>query len=217
MRFRLSLLVLCSLLSSYALIAQEDIFGKQTFMGGVTIGGNASALMGDVYPGYHKAGLNIGAAVFARLSPIFAASLEISYSQKGCRGVREIYSNYTGQTFEKYYLNLNYMEMPLYVYFTGGSRLFFGLGVCYSRLIKSREWISSDQPYNIDNNLYSFLKDDWSYGGNVNFSLPKKWIVSFRYQQSFQPIRRAYYVPLNLGTGDQFNTWFTLRLIKAIP
>ena len=187
----------------------------RTFYGGITAGTNFSALQGDVYAGYHKVGLNIGGTVYTRFLEIFTAGVEILYSQKGCRGVREINSNYVGQMFEKYYVNLNYVEMPLIVSIATPFLRFDG-GVSYSRLINSKEWIVSDQPYNIDNSLYRFRRDDWAYIGGATLQFKKQWAVGLRYQQSFRPIREPYYIPLGLGGGNQYNSYFTLRLTYLI-
>jgi hypothetical protein len=86
--------------------AQDELPSEnRTFYGGITAGTNFSALQGDVYEGYHKVGFNIGGVVYTRFLQILTAGMEMLYSQKGCRGVREINSNYVGQMFEKYYVN----------------------------------------------------------------------------------------------------------------
>jgi len=193
--------------------AQDEAgIGERTFYGGVAVGANFSTLNGDIYGGYHKVGLNLGGIVSVKFLNEFAASVEFLYSQKGCRGVREIYSNYVGSMFEKYYVNLNYVEIPLQILVKARPFLQVGGGISYSRLMNSKEWLESDQPYNIDNELYVFRKDDWAFIVGGNLQLAKQWFVTFRYQQSIRPIREPYYVPLNLGTGNQYNSYFTTRL-----
>ena len=197
--------------------AQDSLFiAHRTFYGGITAGANFSALNGDVYDGYHKVGFNAGAVVYVNFLKQFGASVEILYSQKGCRGVREIYSNYVGNMFEQYYVNLNYVEVPLQVFVQTLPFLNVGCGLSYSRLINSKEWIESDQPYNIDNSLYAFKNDDWAFIAGGNLQIKKRWMATLRYQQSFRPVREPYYVPLNLGTGSQYNSYFTLRLTFLI-
>lgn len=193
--------------------AQDELPSEsRTFYGGIVAGTNFSALEGDVYGGYHKVGLNVGGTVYTRFLEIFTPGMEILYSQKGCRGVREINSSYVGQMFEKYYVNLNYVEMPLIVSIATTPVLRFDGGVSYSRLINSKEWIVSDQPYNIDNSLYRFRRDDWAFIGGATLQFKKQWAVGLRYQQSIKPIRDPYYIPLGLGSGGQYNSYFTLRL-----
>jgi len=203
--------LICHLQAS-AQSAPEEV--KRTFYGGVSAGANFSALIGDVYSGYHKLGFNAGGVVYARVSPLLGASAEILYSQKGCRGIREIYSQYNGDMLEKYSVDLNYVEAPVQLIIMYDAKLNYGLGISYSRLLNSREDLQSDQPYNIDPSLYVFQREDWAFLGSVNLNFYKNWLVTFRYQQSFKPIREPYYVPLNLGTGKQYNTYFTLKLIR---
>lgn len=191
---------------------QDDAQSPETFTGGITVGANFSSLRGDVYDGYRKLGLNIGATVDVRFSKMVTATMELLYSQKGCRGIREVNSNYVGAMFEKYFVNLNYMEVPLLVLFTGRPKINAGGGVSYSRLLSSNEWIETDQPYVIDNNLHRFRDDDWAFVVAGNYLFNPKWMVSFRYQRSIRPIRAPYFVPLSLGTGNQFNSYFTMRL-----
>lgn len=191
--------------------AQDEV--QRTFHGGITVGANITSLQGDVYDGYHKVGLNLGAVVHAHISDEIGAMLEFTYSQKGCRGVKEIYSSYVGNMFEKYYVDLNYAEIPVQVILMENSRLNFGGGIAYGWLIKSKESLESDQPYNLDNNLYVFRKEDWSFLVSCNFKITKKWTASLRYQQSFVPIRTSFYTPPGLATGNQFNSCFTLRLV----
>lgn len=205
--------VVCRLQAS----AQSNPEGeKRTFYGGISAGANFSALIGDVYNGYHKLGLNAGGVVYARISPVFGASAEILYSQKGCRGIREIYSQYNGDMLEKYSVDLNYVEAPVQLILLYDAKLNYGVGISYSRLMNSSESLQSDQPYNIDPSLYVFQRDDWAFLASVNYNFYKNWLVTFRYQQSFKPIREPYYVPLGLGTGKQYNTYFTLKLVRLL-
>ncbi len=188
--------------------AERDL----TFRGGITAGANFSALQGDIYPGYHKAGVNMGGVVLVPLNDVFTAGMELLYSQKGCRGVRELYSSYVGNMFERYFVNLNYIEVPIQMMVSTARWLQVGGGVSYSRLISSREWIETDQPYHIDNEQHAFRKNDWAFmvGGNMVFK--EHWLVTFRYQQSIVPIREPYHVPLRVGSGNQFNLYYTLKL-----
>ena len=206
----------CLFLPAFAKAQDELPSENRTFYGGITAGTNFSALQGDVYAGYHKVGFNVGGVVYTRFLQIFTAGIEMLYSQKGCRGVREINSSYVGQMFEKYYVNLNYVEVPLIVSIEFSPFLSFGGGISYSRLINSKEWIVSDQPYNIDNSLFRFQRDDWAYVGGATLQFKKQWAVGLRYQQSFKPIRDSYYIPLGLGTGAEYNSYFTLRLTYLI-
>src|SRR5688500_17244565 len=60
--------------------------GDNTFYGGPVLGFNFTQVDGDNYAGYNKVGLNIGGIVYTKFGSDFAASMEISYTQKGSRG-----------------------------------------------------------------------------------------------------------------------------------
>ncbi len=201
--------------TTYAAGQDQFVTDRRTFYGGIVAGANFSALDGDVYGGFHKAGLNVGGMVSVRWK-LFRFSGEMLYSQKGCRGVREIYSNYVGEMFERYYVNLNYVEVPVVVSVHTNPFLNFGGGISYSRLISSREWIESDQPYYIDNSIYRFKPNDWAFIASANLLFKKNWAVTLRYQRSFKSIRDPYWVPHDLGSGLQYNSYFTLRLVYLI-
>jgi hypothetical protein len=186
--------------------------GDRRFYGGLTAGANFSEVIGDAYHGYHKLGLNAGALVYVKLAGPLSASLELIYSQKGTRGIRQVNSAYVGEFFEKYYIDLNYVEMPFQLHYLTNFRTHISAGVSYSRLLKSREDIVTDQPIYLNPDLYVFQKDDWAFIFGANYEFYDRWFIGLRYQKSFKPVRYWYNTPLGLGSGDQFNTYFTLRL-----
>ena len=210
-------LILCL---TQSFVHGQDAFFKRedrNFYGGFTIGANFCEVIGDAYHGYHKVGLNAGALVVGRISEEFGASLELLYSQKGSRGVREINSNYSGAMFEKYYLDLNYVEVPFQLHFFSGRRTIVGTGISYSRLLKSSESLSTDQPVYLNPKEHEFNKDDIAvvFSGGLGFF--DHWMISLRYQYSLKPVREWDKVPVKLGSGNQTNTYFTVRLIYFIP
>ncbi|MBS1782461.1 MAG: PorT family protein [Bacteroidetes bacterium] len=212
LNFRLYFSVMLILISLFAK-AQEEVQPVSIFSGGITVGGNVSQLIGDAYSGFHKLGWNVGPVVDVRLYSVLHGNMEFLYSQRGCRGVRQINSQYVGAMFEKYYVDLNYFEVPIQLIVQYKPKWNVGAGISYSRLIKSKEDLYSDQPYNLDSSLFAFQNEDWAFlvGGSYQFF--KNWSVNLRYQQSFRPIRNWYQVPVGLGSGNQFNSWFTLKLI----
>ena len=78
----------------------------QTFFGGLAAGVNFTEVYGDGYHGFHKAGFVGGGIVYAHFAKDFLASVEMTYTQKGSRGVREAYSLYSGPYFQRYFLDL---------------------------------------------------------------------------------------------------------------
>ncbi len=194
----------------YSTFGEED---NRTFYGGLTAGANISEVIGDAYHGYHKVGLNAGALVYAKFSARLGASIELLLSQKGSRGVRELYSSYVGNMFEKYYLDLNYVEVPLQLHFFPQEKIDIGAGASYSRLVNVKEDIATEQPVYINPDNHPFLKDDFAFVVGGSYRFWKNWMVSGRYQRSFTAIRNWDKVPLYLGSGNQYNIYFTFRVV----
>lgn len=76
----------------------------QRFAAGLIAGVTASQINGDVSAGYHKVGLQGGLNVLAKLKNKQAASVEILFTQRGCR-------NQPG--FAPFSTTLNYVEVPV--------------------------------------------------------------------------------------------------------
>lgn len=224
---RLVLIAILTSLIPASLQAQQTeaslkIFGNEDekiFHGGFTFGGNISEVIGDAYHGYHKVGWHVGPGVVGKLKEkMFGMSLEMLYSQKGSRGVKTIYSGYVGEMFERYYLDLNYVEIPFQaLLFLPDKPLIFGLGGSYSRLLKVKESVSTDQPVYIDPAKYPFLKEDWCWLANIKYQFWRGWFVGARYSRSLKPVRTRDKVPPNFGSGNQTNTYFTFSVTYLVP
>lgn len=79
----------------------------QRFKAGIIAGMTASQIDGDESAGYHKVGLQAGLKGIAILKPKQQASVEILYSQRGCRSEPQTDPQYVFNT------TLNYIEVPL--------------------------------------------------------------------------------------------------------
>lgn len=189
------------------------------FFGGVVAGLNFSALTGDAYEGYRKVGLNVGGTVYVRLLPRLLGSVDLLYTQKGCRGVRVLESYYTGQFIESYRVNLNYYEVPIVFHYLLNDKWNIGVGAAYGGLISSKEDAYSDQPYTFNPTTNAFRTEDMSFILDASMQFYKGWFVNMRYQQSLATIRDAQNIPyyFSNGAGKQGNAMFTLRLIRLIP
>ena len=169
----------------HTVYAQEGrgYFYKNTdrvFYGGLVSGMNFSALGGDVYDGYHKIGFNGGAVVYGRIFRRLLASVEMLYTMKGCRGVRAYDSYYAGTFVERYYVDLNYVQVPLVFNFLLNDKWSMGLGAAYNQLLKSKEDIVTDQPVYLDPVKYPFNKEEYSLvlsGGMQLFRGDRKSVV----------------------------------------
>lgn len=189
------------------------------FYGGFAAGLNFSALNGDAYEGYRKVGLNLGPTVYVKLLPKLLASLDLLYTQKGCRGVRVLESYYSGQFIESYRVNLNYYEVPVVLHYLLNDKWNIGAGAAYGGLISSKEDAYTDQPFTFNPSLTAFRTEDISYVLDASMQFYKGWFVNMRYQQSMVTIRDVQNIPyyFSNGAGRQGNSLFSLRLIRLIP
>lgn len=217
---------LCFLLLSIQLIhtnvsAQSSGFfdidnNERRFAGGLIAGANFSTVVGDGYGGYHKVGFVGGGVVYTEPVKNTLISIELLYSQRGSRGAKQIISNYTGAFFERFWLDLNYVEVPLLVHYCFSSKWHIGIGASYAQLLNSREEIYTDQPVTIDPDLNSFNKEDFNFivSGGIQFG--KGLFLMARYQRSLSTIRQLDHVPVWQGPNYQFNDMFSLRLMYLL-
>ncbi len=104
----------------------------QRFRAGVLVGVTASQIDGDASAGYHKIGLQGGLRGEAVLSPAQALSVELLYTQRGCR------SEADDPVFFR--TTLHYVEVPLQWHWRlwhseGGQAVMFNVGAAYGRLL----------------------------------------------------------------------------------
>lgn len=189
---------------------------EQVFYGGFTAGGNFSTVDGDSYGGYRKAGLVGGGTVYVRLLPKLLTNIELLYTMKGSRGVELKNSYYTGDFFERYWLDLNYVEIPLMLHYTFTPRLHVGAGAAYAQLIKSKEDIYTDQPVTINPLTTEFNSTDVNYIIGAGWQIGDGWFLIARYQQSTSSIRSPQNIPVWQNSYRQINKLFSLRLMYLI-
>ena len=216
MRVRSIILVILLLASGMRSRAQSNYFieDPKVFNGGLILGMNFTQVDGDTYYGYHKVGLNAGGTVYVHFTQSFGASMEILYSQKGSRGEDVLESPAIGTYVIKYFMNLNYVEVPLTLHLIV-HKFDLEAGMSYAYLIKSSEWVLADQPVLIDPVANAFSKTDLEYIFGMSRKLYKKLYVNARFQYSITSIRPAGRIPLGYGYGNegQFNNLFNLRFI----
>lgn len=190
---------------------------ERFFHGGFTAGGNFSTVAGDSYGGYKKAGLVGGAAVYVRLLPKLMTSIEMLYTMKGSRGVAHKTSMYSGEFFERYWLDLNYVEVPLILHYNFTPRWHLGIGAAYGQLVGvPREEIYTDQPVTIDPETTQFNKSDINFVGSAGLQIGNGWFFMMRYQRSLQSIRRPENIPVWQNSIAQYNDLFSVRLLYLI-
>ena len=113
----------------------------QRFKAGIIAGLTASQIDGDESAGYHKVGLQAGLRGVARLKKKQDASVEILYTQRGCR--------HQPQTFPLFSTTLNYIEVPVQWHYhdwlvdgdedDGFYRVQFNAGLSYGRLLDYKD------------------------------------------------------------------------------
>lgn len=187
-----------------------------TFVAGIIFGGNISKATNTYYDGYHKIGFNTGLSVYGHIKNKVWASIEILYSQKGTIGVREENSDIVGPYFEKYYMRLNYAEIPVMIHLFQKKWYHFSVGASYSLLLKSSEDLVSYQPTNLYTDLATFNQREFDLliGGGLHVN--KNLYLNIRYQKSVTPIRTALHVPPAVGAGNQYSDLFAFQLVYMI-
>ena len=217
----LAFVIICLCVSFNSRAQLTDIFSEddhRTFYGGLTAGGNFSTVDGDSYGGYKKAGWVVGGTVYAKLFSDFFANIELLYTQKGSKGIAQKTSIYTGEFFEQFWLDLNYVEIPLIIHCKIPARfnMHGGIGVSYARLLNSNEEIYTDQPIVIDQSEAKFNEEDINFVINYGLQVANRWFVNLRYQRSVSTIRDAENIPVWQASIRQYNDLFSIRLLFLI-
>jgi hypothetical protein len=108
----------------------------QRFEGGLLGGFNATQVKGDIYQGYHKPGVLVGAFVQADIAPAIFSGIEIKYSQKGSRNKIDP----KNPEPEKYIMRLGYVEVPFFVGFRANDRSSIIGGISAGYLVHGKEY-----------------------------------------------------------------------------
>ncbi|OSZ78780.1 hypothetical protein CAP35_11180 [Chitinophagaceae bacterium IBVUCB1] len=210
MKYRL---LFCLLLIAGIANAQSNYYVEDPnlFRGMVTVGSNFSQIDGDNYAGYHKMGINAGAGVYTMFSNEIGAGLEMLYTRKGSRG--NFKQNSSNQAFQilAYKAILNYVDLPIQLYYFDQRGDHFGAGFSYSRLINQSETFDTDPKQNLKSEDYPFRKSDYCMVLSANVKIAGKFYVAGRFQYSLVSVRGN--VPPGFGRTEQYNNMVTLRLM----
>lgn len=191
----------------------------QPFVAGLMFGGNTGNIRNDNYPGFHNIGYSAGVTVYVRLQSHFWVGTEILYTKKGCTGVRTLESVYWGTYFEKYYLRMSYVELPVLFHFFQNKYpwFHFSFGASYGRYLNSKETLyTSPDPISVNQEKFYFNKNNFDYVVGGGLHINKKLYLNVRYQRSITPIRDAYRVHPQTGAGNQFATTCSLQLLYLL-
>ncbi len=99
------------------------------------LGINGCQVHGDTYDGYNKGGLYAGLGLNIAFSTVHQGEIGFVFSQKGARKN----ANPSKGDYDSYYLNLNYLDMPLLYRLNLNKRWFITLGPSVAYLINYRE------------------------------------------------------------------------------
>lgn len=179
------------LLLSAALPAQP----QQRFKAGLIAGVTASQIDGDESAGYHKLGLQAGLRGVAILREKQQASVEILYTQRGCRNQPKY--------FPEFNTTLDYIEVPVQWHYCdwlveGESesdnyyKIQINLGLSYARLLNYRDkfnngfGIFSALPYLNENSFCAMAGASFYASRHVGFTFRWQRAVNKLYQPGGQ-------------------------------
>ncbi len=159
---------------------------SQRFKAGIIAGVTASQIDGDESAGYHKVGLQAGLKGIAILKPKQQASIEILYTQRGCRS--------EPQTYPLYNTTLNYIEVPLQWHYSdwlaeAGDeadnfyRIQFNVGASWAYLLGYKD--KYEDGFGIAAALPDLNKNSFCGMLGVSFYATRNIGFTFRWQRAF--------------------------------
>jgi hypothetical protein len=193
----------------------------KVFQGGIVAGGNFSQVDGDYFAGYHKIAFNGGGIVYTHFSKRVALSMELLYSQKGSKSnLPQVSPGDPFITIIKYGINLNYLELPVMINYFDKRKSHIGVGVAYSRLIKSKETVQvQDTTGKITspdfNQTYPFQADAFDFIAGADLHLWQGLFLNIRFQYSLIPIRTDIPPPA-YARAEQYNNMWVVRLMYLL-
>ncbi len=167
-----SLLIIC-LFTSLSCLGQEK---DKAFNLLLTAGVSPSQIHGDSYSGFHKLGGMGGIGVESVFNEKLSMSLSFLFIQKGAK---KNPSPSKGD-FNAYYVNLNYIEVPLLVTYTQ-KKYIFDVGVSAAYLINYYEGTQ----YGNITGQYPFQNFDYSVKIGLGYNINERVFVNFRSSNSF--------------------------------
>lgn len=184
----------------------------QNIRGALITGFNITQVDGDEIFGYHKAGLQLGAAAIIQLDKKWSLSLENVFNQKGSKQRARFVDSLDGS----YKLRFNYVEVPLMLHYTDKERVTVGAGFSWGRLVSVEEYKNS---FRVDSTTLldgPYKQNDWNILVDVRFRLYKRLKMDIRYAYSIFPIASRVVIDSKSGKPnlrDQYNSVVSFRLM----
>lgn len=183
----------------------------QRIKGALIAGVNATQVDGDEVFGYHKFGLNVGAAAIVPIKGNWSVSLENIYSEKGAHQRPRFIDSLDGS----YDLKINYLDVPVLVQYTDKDIVTFGLGASWGGMVKIWEQRNGIEQTSTTLTSGIYKRSDINLLVNVRFRLVDRLHFDVRYAYSIRPIATREIVDSKTGypnIRDQYNGMFTFRL-----
>ncbi len=183
----------------------------QRIMGAVIAGVNASQVDGDEAFGYHKFGLNAGAAAIVPIKGNWSFSIETLYNQKGSHQRPRFIDSLDGS----YDLKLNYLDVPLLFHYTDKGIITFGAGASWGGLVKVEEQRNGVPMHGTTLNSEIYKSSDINILLDFRFRIFQRLRFNVRYAYSIVPIATREVPDSKTGYPNvrkQYNGLYTFRL-----
>lgn len=158
----------------------------QKFAFGIKAGLNVSQIFGTGAQGINHFGFAGGVRFSYRFHDQFSFDPEVLYDMKGAAR----YANPDKGDYESFFIDLDYIEVPMIFNFHFGKRrnFSFEFGPSIGFLVRERITYNGGV---ISNSNSSFHVYDVSFLVGLNYNLPKGFGLNFRYMNSIAPIQTA--------------------------
>lgn len=203
--------ILPVLIASLLIVLANETANAQRIKGALIAGVNATQVDGDEVFGYHKFGLNVGAAAIVPIKGNWAISLENIYSEKGAHQRPRFIDSLDGS----YDLKINYLDVPVLVQYTDKDIVTFGLGASWGGMVKIWEQRNGIEQTSTTLTSGIYKRSDINLLVDVRFRLVDRLHFDVRYAYSIRPIATREVVDSKTGypnVRDQYNGMFTFRL-----
>lgn len=187
------------------LLAQEK---PKTFHLLVTAGVTPSQVHGDAYSGFHKLGAMAGIGVGTDFSDKWSGNLSFLFIQKGSRKNQNPEKN----ELTYYYLNMNYIEVPVQVMYQH-KKFLFDAGLSAGYLINYYEGSDAGNL----TGLYPFQKFEYSVKIGLGYAINNRWAVNLRSSNSFittRPNRTKQAIYFNNIIARTFNKGYYNNILE---
>lgn len=178
---------------------------QKIFKLGLKEGVTTSQVSGDTYSGFDKFGFIGGSYIKFKIKGDWTGGFEILFTQKGSRHR----SDYAKGDFESYFLQLNYIEVPLLIqYNIVGAN--FEIGPSFGFLVKTKELITSGGIEYFGTR--PFKKNEVNINIGANYTFSSRFGFNLRYTNSLVTIRKDPSKTNKWYQGAQLNTVLALSL-----